>query len=137
MNRASITLQVFFQEPFWIGVIERTIDDRLDVCKITFGSEPQDQEVYNLLAQKYLLLTFSPVVKVENKIKKVNPKRRQREAKKSLTSTIGTKSQQALKLQHEQNIQLRKEKQRMKKQEHDAYQFQLKQQKRKEKHRGR
>lgn len=78
--------------------------------------------------------------KVEGKILSVsqNPKRRQREVKKQLRNTgIGTKSQQALKLQQEQNKQERKIKSRKQKQAEAEYQFQLRQEKKKEKHRGR
>ena len=68
---------------------------------------------------------------------KRNPKKLQRDIKKSLGKTgISTKSQQALKLQQEQNKQNRKAKSREEKQVEAARQFELKQQKKKEKHRG-
>ena len=50
---------------------------------------------------------------------------------------IGTKSQQALSLQHEENKQNRKEKSREQKRIEEERQFMLKQAKKKEKHRGR
>ena len=68
---------------------------------------------------------------------KRNPKRMQREAKKQMQETgIGTKSQQALKLQQEQNKQERKVRSREKKEAHELRMFELKQQKKREKHRG-
>ena len=49
-------------------------------------------------------MKFSPAVDTVVKETKSNPKRIQREAKKQMQETgIGTKSQQALKLQQEQN----------------------------------
>jgi len=67
----------------------------------------------------------------------VNPKRRQREAgKQSLVSGIGTKSQQALQLQREENKLKRKVISREMKAAEKQRQFELKQLKRKEKHRG-
>ena len=67
-----------------------------------------------------------------------HPKRIQREIKKALAQTgIGTKSQQALKLQQEQNKQERKVKSREQKLAETERLFELKQQKKKEKHRGR
>ena len=66
-----------------------------------------------------------------------NPKRIQREAKKQMLETgIGTKSQQAWKLQQEQNKQERKEKKRKKKEAEEQRMFELKQQKKREKHKG-
>ena len=68
---------------------------------------------------------------------KRNPKRMQREAKKQMQETgIGTKSQQALKLQQEQNKQERKVRSREKKEADELRMFELKQQKKREKHRG-
>lgn len=69
---------------------------------------------------------------------KRNPKRIQRDIKKSLAKAgIGTKSWQALKLQQEQNKQKRKAKSREEKQMEADSRFELNQQKKKEKHRGR
>ena len=62
----------------------------------------------------------------------------QRDVKKQLQDTgIGTKSQQALKLQQEQCRQERKEKSREQKLTETKRMFELKQQKKKEKHKGR
>ena len=59
-----------------------------------------------------------------------NPKRMQREAKKQMLEIgIGTKSQQALKLQQEQNKQERKEKSRKRKEAEEQRMFELKQRK--------
>ena len=49
---------------------------------------------------------------------------------------IGTKSQQALKLQQEQNKQERKEKSRKRKEAEEQRMFELKQRKKREKHKG-
>lgn len=130
-------LTVYFDEPFWAGVFERTDSGRLSACKITFGAEPTDAQIYAFILAHYNKLTFSPPVKAEEKHKADNPKRRQRNAGKQLTSSgIGTKSQQALQQQRElmktERRQITKEMKEAQKQRL----FELKQQKRKEKHRG-
>lgn len=131
-------LTVYFENPFWIGVFERTENGRLSVAKITFGAEPKDQEVYGFILKYYYSLKFSPSVTTVVKEKKRNPKRIQREIKRQLHNTgIGTKSQQALKLQQEQNKYERKTRSAEQKQTEKKRIFELKQQKRKEKHRGR
>ena len=48
MNKSSICLTVFFEDPFWVGVFERQAQGELTVCKVTFGAEPKDGEVYDL-----------------------------------------------------------------------------------------
>ena len=138
MNKSNGKLTVYFEEPFWIGVFECMEDDRLSVCKVTFGAEPKDYEVQEFVLRNYYDLQFSPAVETVVKDSKRNPKRMQREAKKQMKETgIGTKSQQALKLQQEQNKQERKIRRREQKEAEEKRMFELKQQKKKEKHRGR
>lgn len=138
MGKITGKLTVYFEEPFWIGVFEHIEDGRLSAAKVTFGAEPKDYEVYEFILRNYHRLQFSPTVLEAEKDTKKNPKRMQRDVKKQLqTIGIGTKSQQALKLQHEQCKQERKAKSREKKQKEAERKFELKQQKKKQKHRGR
>lgn len=138
MEKVSGKLTVFFEEPFWVGVFERVLDGRLSVCKVTFGAEPKDYEVYDFVLKNYYRLRFSPAVATNVKEAGRNPKRVQREVRKQVQNTgIGTKSQQALKLQQEQLKTERKITNREQREAEKQRQFELKQQKRKEKHRGR
>jgi hypothetical protein len=138
MDKVSGKLTVFFEESFWVGVFERVSDGTLSVCKVTFGAEPKDYEIYDFVLKNYYRLRFSPAVATDVKEAGRNPKRVQREVRKQIQNTgIGTKSQQALKLQQEQ---LKTEHKIMSREQREAEkqrQFELKQQKRKEKHRGR
>ncbi len=109
MDKVSGKLTVFFEEPFWVGVFERVSDGRLSVCKVTFGAEPKDYEVYDFVLKNYYRLRFSPAVATDVKEAGRNLKRVQREVRKQVQNTgIGTKSQQDLKLQQEQLITERK-----------------------------
>lgn len=138
MNKVSRVLTVFFENPFWIGVFERVSEGKLSVCKVTFGAEPKDYEVYDFALKNYDQLRFSPAVAADVKEVKHNPKRIQRDVHKQLQNNgIGTKSQQALKLQQEQMKTERKTMSREQREAEKQQQFELKQQKRKEKHRGR
>lgn len=131
-------LTVYFEAPFWVGVFERYEGGKLSVCKVTFGSEPKDYEVYDFVLRHYYELKFSPAVETEVREKAMNPKRMQRVVRKQLQDTgIGTKSQQALKLQHEQGKTERKMKSREMKEAEEKRRFELRQQKKKEKHKGR
>ena len=107
------------------------------MAKVTFGAEPKDYEVQEYIQKCYFSLKFSPVVETVVKDIKRNPKRMQREAKKQMLEIgIGTKSQQALKLQQEQNKQERKVRSREKKEADELRMFELKQRKKREKHKG-
>jgi hypothetical protein len=131
-------LTVYFDDLFWVGVFERIEDGKLSVCKVTFGAEPKDYDIWEFVLKHYYKLEFSPAVETGSRRTADNPKRRQRNARKQLERTgVGTKSQQALQMQLEQNKHERKLKSREQKQAEVERQFALKQQKKKEKHKGR
>ena len=137
MDKTSGKLTVYFENPFWIGVFERIEDGKLSVAKVIFGAEPTDYQVQEYILKYYDSLKFSPAVETVVKDIKRNPKRMQREAKRQMNETgIGTKSQQALKLQQEQNKQERKTRSREKKEAEKQRTFVMKQQKKREKHKG-
>lgn len=138
MVKISGQLTVFFENPFWIGVFERISDGKLSVCKVTFGAEPKDYEIYEFILKNFYQLKFSSDIPTEIKEVKKNPKRIQREVHKQLHNIgIGTKSQQALKLQHEEVKIERKILSRKRKEDEKQLKYELKQKKKKEKHRGR
>ena len=138
MDKVSGKLTVFFEEPFWVGVFERVSDGKLSVCKVTFGAEPKDYEVYEFVLKNYYRLRFSPAVATDVKEAGRNPKRVQREVRKQIQNIgIGTKSQQALKLQQEQLKTERKIMSREQREAEKQRQFEMKRKKRKEKHKGR
>ena len=136
MNQAKLT--VYFEDPFWVGIYEREADGRYEVCKITFGSEPKDYDVNSFLLQNWSRLRFSPSLDVPKSVsRQINPKRMQRDIRKQLQGAgIGTKAQQALKLQQEEGKQQRKSESREQREAQKDYQYELHQTKRKQKHRG-
>ena len=135
LNESKLT--IYFDDPFWAGLFESLKGNKLSVCKVTFGAEPTDAEVYAFILSNYNKLKFSKAVKNEQKQKADNPKRRMRNAKKVLEKTgIGTKSQQALKAQYEEMKTEHKAKSREEREAEKERQFELKQQKKKEKHKG-
>lgn len=137
MDRICGRLTVFFEDPFWVGVFERVEYRKLSVAKVTFGAETKDYEVLEFINRNYYHLQFSPAVETVIKDTKKNPKRAQRDAKKQTLETgIGTKSQQALKLQQEQNKQERKVRSREQRDAESQRIFELKKIKKREKHRG-
>lgn len=138
MGEVQATLTVFFEDPFWVGVIERIEDGKLSAAKVTFGAEPKDNEVLGLLIKNYGSFRFSPAVSAVVGRTNANPKKLQRDIGRQLHKTgVGTRSQQALKLQQEQNKQTRKAQSRAEKQAEAERMFAQKQQKKKAKHRGR
>ena len=132
-----LTLTVFFEEPFWVGVFERVSAGKLSVRKVTFGAEPRDYEVYDFILKRYDALQFSETVEMNVRRTADNPKRRQRDAKKQLRNAgIGTKSQQALQKQREASKIERRRITKEQRETEERRRRALKERQRKEKRRG-
>jgi hypothetical protein len=136
--KVSIKFTVFFEGVFWVGVFERVSGEKYEVSKVIFGSEPKDYEVYDFVLKNFYDLRFSNSLSIkEFKNKKINPKRLQREIKKETeNSGVETKAQLAMKLQYEINKAERRKNSREKNEQEKERQFELRKQKKKEKHRG-
>ena len=131
------SLTVFFEDPFWVGVFERIDEGKLSACKVTFGAEPKDYDVWEFVLRHYDELVFSSAVETEMRQIADNPKRRLRNVRKQTERRgIGTKSQQALQLQREE---MKTERRQLSREQRDAEaqrRFEMKQLKKKEKRRG-
>ena len=127
-----------FEDPFWVGIYQRTDGRSCQVCRIVFGGEPKDCEVYEFLLKNWQKLQFSPPVPAKDGAeRRVNPKRMQREIRSQMQDRgIGTRAQQALQLQREQAGLARKERRREAREEERDRQYALRQEKKKQKHRG-
>ncbi len=138
MQKIECRLTVFFSDPFWTGVFERVCDGKLTTSKVVFGAEPGDNEVYEYFIGNWHRLHFGPPIPARKSSEiKINPKRMQRTVKRELDNKgVGTKSQQALKLLHEEGKTARIENARRQKAADEKLKFELKQRKKKEKHRG-
>jgi len=131
-------LTVYFEDPYWIGIFEREDETGYRVSRIVFGSEPTDAELYEYIQQNYSRLDFSKPLKNQVKIeRKKNFKRMQREVRKEVYEVgVGTKAQQAMKLQVELNKKERQVNSRERQRKEEAVKFKMRQEKKKEKHKG-
>ena len=111
METAKAKLTVLFDPPFWIGLFERERAGRYEACRVVFGAEPRDIEVYACILDRYDRLAFSPALDFGPETDRtVSPKRAQREARRQTwPSGIGTKAQQALQMQREERKTQRKQ----------------------------
>ncbi|MCI9264226.1 MAG: YjdF family protein [Oscillospiraceae bacterium] len=133
------SVTVCFQDPFWVGLVERREAGGYSVCKCTFGGEPRDFEVYQFLLESWYRLRFSPTIPTEKREPEHrNPKRARREAARYLSGPPkGTKAQEALKLQRTEGKAARQESSRQERENEEERRFLLRQEKKKRKHRGR
>ena len=135
---SKVSLTVYFDPPFWVGLFQREDFDCCRVCKITFGGEPREQEVLDLILHRWRELRFSPPVPASRTAARLpNPKRMRREARKA-TQTVGTgtKAQQALQLQREQMKTERDIVSKARREEERERKLAIRQEKHRQKHRG-
>ncbi len=136
---AGVTLKftVLFEEPFWVGFVERTDEAGYAVAHYVFGAEPTEPEVYQFVLRHQGALTFSPPTAAEAEARELSYKRRQREARAALAASgVASKAHEAMRLQLEQHKAERQELSKAEREADKERQFQLSQQRKKEKHRG-
>ena len=133
----GITLTVFFDGQFWVGIFERIDNGKLTVARVVFGAEPKDQQVLEMVLRDSYKLRFSPPVEgVKMQTIASNPKRRQRQIARSNEKGVGTKSQQAMKLAQEEGKAARKVRNRQQREAEEQRKHDLRVEKKKAKHRG-
>ena|ERR1700722_5798686 len=138
---ATIKATIFFDKRFWVGTFERTDKEGYAVARHIFGAEPTDPEVYEFVLHHYHELNFGELKEINLQIKRMNPKRVQREVRREMTKVKETMkpSTFAQEYMREELEKKKKEKKHMSSVEKQARrdeQFEIKQQKKKEKHKG-
>ena len=106
------------------------------VCRVTFGQEPKDDEILEILQTQISLLSFSPEAIVKQHVKIKNPKRLQRMVKKQVNQKVSSKSKELLQLQYEERKKISSHQSSVQTQLLKQEKFARKQQKRREKHKG-
>ena len=136
MEIVSIGLTVYFEDGFWHGLFEQECEGTYQVCRVTFGQEPKEDEILKLLQTQFVRLSFSPEATVKQHVKIKNPKRLQRAVKKQVKQKVSSKSQELLQLQYDERKKYSKQQSSLQKQLLKQEKFERKQQKRREKHKG-
>lgn len=131
-------LTVFFDGQFWLGIFERIDEEMLETSKVVFGAEPKDYEIFSFILNNYYKLKFSsPITVLAMDFKKINPKRQHRLINKEINDKgIGTKAQQAIKLEQEARKTEKEKLSKEKREEQEKIKFQKHKDKRKEKKKG-
>jgi hypothetical protein len=138
---ATVKATIFFDKRFWVGTFERTDKEGYAVARHIFGSEPSDPEVHEFVLNHYHELRFGEAKEITIQIQRMNPKRVQREVRREMekikeTSKPSTLAQDYMREEIEKKKKEKKSVSSAEKQARKDEQFFLKQEKRKEKHRG-
>lgn len=138
---ATIKATIFFEKRFWVGTFERTDKEGYAVARHIFGAEPSDPEIHEFVLKHYCDLRFGELKEVNVQIQRMNPKRVQREVRREMekmkeTSKPSTIAQDYMREEIEKKKKEKKSISSAEKQARKEQQFTIKQDKRKEKHRG-
>jgi hypothetical protein len=138
---ASIKATIFFEKRFWVGTFERTDREGYAVARHIFGGEPSDAEIHEFVLSHYHELQFGELREVTIEIRRMNPKRVQREVRREMekmkdASGPSTFAQDYMREEIEKKKMVKKGISSQEKQARKDRQFALKQEKRKEKQRG-
>jgi hypothetical protein len=138
----TIKATIYFEKKFWVGSFERIDKEGYAVARHIFGGEPTDSEIQEFVLHHYHELNFGEQKEFKLEIKRMNPKRAQREVRREMEKLKETSrpSSFAQDYMREELEKQKKEKKRQSSDEKQARkdeQFSIKQQKKKEKHRGR
>ncbi len=137
----TVKATIFFERRFWIGIFERTDKEGYAVARHIFGGEPADPEVHEFILNHWHELKFGETKEITIQIQRMNRKRVQREVRREMekmreTAQPSTFAQDYMREEIEKKKKERKSVSSDEKQARKDEQFALKQDKKKEKHRG-
>lgn len=133
----SSTLTVYHDGQFWVGLAEHVEDGRYGAARIVFGAEPSDEEILQFVVGKWEKLSLFDDKPAEASKPAKNPKRRAREAARTLKQpAMSTKAQQALAAQKEAMKQESAHARSRRRAEEADARYEQRKLKRKQKHRG-
>ncbi len=135
----SISLIIFFEDPWWVGLFTVKDDNSTRYCRVVFGKEPLDSEVYGYVQKRFNFLEFTDSVPANaEKPPVANPKRRQRQISREIHQKISTKaSYETIKQTITQNKKkLKREEKRKRASVESTLKFQIRRNKHRDKHKG-
>ncbi|WP_318619095.1 YjdF family protein [Priestia megaterium] len=136
-----MSLTIYHDGQFWVGIIEVVEDGKLRAFRYVFGAEPKDTEILDFIYYKLLNIINQSVhsgLDVKGKSdKKINPKRLQRQVAKQINKVgVSTKAQEAMKQEYEEKKKSKKKRAKQYREELKDQKYLMKKQKAKAKHKG-
>ncbi|MCG0050771.1 YjdF family protein [Priestia aryabhattai] len=136
-----MSLTIYHDGQFWVGIIEVVEDGKLRAFRYVFGAEPKDTEILDFIYYKLLNIINQSVhsgLDVKGKSdKKINPKRLQRQVAKQINKVgVSTKAQEAMKQEYEEKKKSKKKRAKQYREELKEQKYLMKKQKAKAKHKG-
>lgn len=139
-------LTVYFDSSYWYGLIEYSdFQNNYRAIKYLFGKEPKDDEIFSfishilpqLITENDALYLEGAPISFQKPLKRINPKRMQRNINREKKKPVlSTKSQLAISESREQLKSIKQKNSKLQKEQDKQRKFELKQQKKYQKHKG-
>jgi len=109
LNRITSIFTVFFEDPFWVGVLEENYNGINYMGKHIFGAEPSNSELIQFYIHEFENIKKLKISKTNKETKKLNFKKSISKSRKTQTRIgIGTKSQNLFKMAFEEIMGIKK-----------------------------
>lgn len=131
---------IFFDGQFWVAEIERHSDCCVEVARYCFGPEPSNAELLDWVDREFHRLQFlaREEQSVQRNIRRLNPKRMRRIAAAEKDKIgFSSKANEAMKSALEEQKKSKRNERRMRSEEEQELQWNMRQKKLKERRRGR
>lgn len=136
MMEGSFT--VYFDPPYWVGIVEILENNTIRVARHVFGVEPTEPQLLEFAKNDYRNLSFSkPVPCAIQNPQNVNFKRKMREIRRQMTErSDSTRSQDFIRQDYDSRTRDRKHSAKEDRSTELEKKYRLKKNRRAEKHRG-
>jgi hypothetical protein len=100
---------IFFEDPFWVGILEENYNGIIYIGKHIFGAEPSNSELLQFYINKFENIRKFKIGKTDIETKKMNFKKAIKKSMKAQNKIgIGTKSQNLFKRAFEETMNTKK-----------------------------
>jgi len=114
MKCVTSVFTVFFEDPFWVGVLEENYNGINYMGKHIFGAEPSNSELLLFYVYEFENIKKIQISETDIKTKKMNFKKSVNKSKKTQNKIgVGTKSQNLFKIAFEKTMGIKKKERKL------------------------
>jgi len=137
MKCVTSIFTIFFEDPFWVGVLEENYNGINYMGKHIFGTEPSNPELLQFFIYEFDKINKIKIGETEMETKKLGFKKSLSKSKKAqIKIGIGTKSQNLFQKAFEELMKIKKKEHRVEKNMDKEEKYRKKQEKKLEKKKG-
>jgi len=128
---------IFFEDPFWVGILEENYNGTNYIGKHIFGAEPSNSELLQYYSYEFVNINKLKIGETDIETKKMKFKKSINKSKKAQNKIgVGTKSQNLFKMAFEKTMKIKKKEKKFDKLRNKEEKYKKKLEKKSEKKKG-